>query len=273
MSERPKKVVEAARAFVKASEGLLSRDAFFDGIGFYTGSLSPTVRDNVDVWRRSGAIPPSEMASMYPPGTIADLSSIGAIKARKTRLATKFRDVYEKNKEVISRDDLYERVAEYQDSLMCLASSSKVLQDTISKISDDNNSWVSAALVNLEWMKKTVTMSIARVYQAFGKLVDKVTGKIDEIVSLLSRWASELKKQLVDKVRELSQHFLELFNSLISALFSWISKLREIAQEKGFRLSKVTITLDPLEFVSLFVFGLPIPIPNVKLPKIEMEFT
>ena len=271
--ERPKETREVAKEFVRASEELLSRKTFFDATQFYSGSLYPHVLENIDAWRHSGAIPLTELNEIYSPGTIADLSSIGAVKAREPKLEAKFKKVYEESMEALSRDDLYARMAKYQDSLMRLASSSRILQDTISEIKDGKNAWVEKVKTNLIWIKKTVTMSVAGVYQAFGKLFDNVTLIIDEITAILSRWASGLKNELVEKFRELSQHFLELLNSLISALFSWVSKLREIAQEKGFRLNKVTVTLDPLEVTSISLFGFSIPIPAIKLPKIEMEFS
>lgn len=270
---RSKEIAETAKEFLEASEKLLSRKTFFDGTQFYSGSLYPIVQEKIDSWRHSGAIPTSEAMSMYSSGAIADLSSIGAIKAQQPNLKKKFNNIYEKSKKELGREGLYGRMAEYQESLMRLASSSRVFQDTLSGIVDENNAWVEMAKANLDWIKKTVTLSIARVYQAFGALFDKATKKIDEITGMLSRWASELRKELVGKLRELSQHFVELLTSLLSALFSWISRLRQIAEEKGFRLNKVTVSLDPSDVTSVSVFGFSIPVLAIKLPKIEMEFS
>ena len=118
-----------------------------------------------------------------------------------------------------------------------------------------------------------MTKSVARIYQAFGKLFDKVTDKIDELAALLGRWANNLKTQLIEKLRELSERFLELMNNLIAGLFNWIATLRKIAQERGFKLTKVTLTIDPISFESVTAFEFSIPVPVLKLPKIEMEFT
>jgi hypothetical protein len=231
------------------------------------------IQEKIDSWRHSGAIPASEAMSMYSAGAIADLSSIGAIKAQQPNLKARFRRIYEKSKRELGREELYERMVEYQESIMCLASSSTVLHDTLCGIAEENSAWVEMTKANMDWIRKTVTVSVAKVYQAFGRLFDRATQKMDEITGLLSRWTPRLRSEFAGKLRELSQHLLELLTSLLSALLGWISRFRQIAEEKGLRLNKVIVSLDPLDFASVSVFGFSIPVPKIKLPKIEMEFS
>jgi hypothetical protein len=140
-------------------------------------------------------------------------------------------------------------------------------------ITEGDASWVEAVKTNLDWIKKTVTMSIGRIYQGLGTLYDKVTKAVDDVIETLSRWGSTLKNELIERIRILAQRFFELLNVLISALLGWVSEVREIAAERNFKLSKVTVTIDPLTFVPVTVLGFSIPVPEVKLPKIEFEFT
>jgi len=268
-NERRKIAVE----FVKASKELFTPKIFFNSTKFYSGSISPEVAKETDTWARSGTIPPEVSAEIYHPGVIADLSRVAIARAEEPKLETKFKGIYDENKKYIRQDDLYERVSEYQDALMRLACSSKMLQDTLSSMRESNTSWLETAKNNFKWIKETVTRSVARIYQAFGQIYDKVTKAIDNINTTLSKWSLNLKEKLIEKIRDLSQHFLELVNNLISALFGWLSRLREIAAEKGFRLNKVTVTIDPLSLTTVSVLGFSIPIPEIKLPKIEMEFT
>lgn len=74
-------------------------------------------------------------------------------------------------------------------------------------------------------------------------------------------------------MRELLTSLLQLFNNIISELFGWLAKLKKIASDKGFKLSKVTVTIDPLTFKSFSVFGFSIPLPVVTTPKIVLEFS
>lgn len=271
-SERSKKVKEATDEFIKASQEMLSPAEFLSGTVTYSGSIHPSILTAVDSWKTSGAIPVSASSLIYNPGTLLDLSPIAESIAKTPGEIVKFENVRKKTEDVIKEEELYDRVAEYQDSLMRVASCSKILQGTINATSTSGRSWIEIAKTNLEWIKKAVTKSIARIYQAFGKLFDKVTDKIDEIAGLLSRWANSLKNQFIEKLRELSEGFLGLVNNLIAGLFGWIATLRKIAQDRGFRLTKVTLTIDPVSFENVTAFGFSIPVPILNLPKIEMEF-
>lgn len=73
--------------------------------------------------------------------------------------------------------------------------------------------------------------------------------------------------ELIERVRFLAQRFFELLNVLISALLGCVSKVRKITAEKNFKLSKVTVTIDPLTFTTVSVLGFSIPVPEVNLPK------
>lgn len=264
---------KVASEFAKASEEFLTRDVFLRSTEKYSGSISPTVAEEAPEWIVSGAIPPSSLSGMYRRGTLIDLSNIVVSTVDKPKLEQIFLKVGEKAKRNVRSNDLTERVFEYQDALGRLASSSKILADTLSRISEGDTSWVETVKTNLDWIKKYVTMSIGRIYQGLGTFYDKVTKAVDGVIETLSRWSSSLKNKLVEGVRILAQRFYELLNTVISALFGWLSRVREIAAEKNFKLGKVTVTIDPLTFKTVFVLGFPVPIPEIKLPKIEMEFT
>lgn len=264
---------EITKDFIESSKELLTPDKFFESTKIYSGSIDPNVVEEVDVWKQSGSIPPQQAAGIYAAETIADLSGVAIVLAPKAELRGKFEEIYAQSKVEVTEEGLYKRVSEYQDALVRLASSSKMVQDTFSEMSEIEESWIEVAKNNLTWIKRAVTMSIGRIYQAFGKIYDKVTDTIDDIIGVLSDWSSSLKNRLVEGIRKLSQNLLQLLNNLISALFGWLSKLRKIAQEQGFSLSKVTVTIDPLTLRTVSVLGFSIPIPEVKLPKIEMEFT
>lgn len=221
----------------------------------------------------SGSIPVALVSKIYKSGTILDLSSVAESVAKTSGQVIKFVDLRKKTEDTIKEEELYDRVAEYQDSLMRLASCSNILKDTIKMTSKGDDSWIQPVKTNIEWVKKSVTESVARIYQAFGKLFDKVSDKIDEIAALLGKWANSLKTQFVEKLRELAERFLELMNNLIAGLFNLIATLRKIAKDRGFKLSKVILTIDPISFESVTAFELTIPVPVLKLPKIQMEST
>lgn len=264
---------KVASEFAKASEEFLTRDVFLRSTEKYSGSISPAVAEEAPEWIVSGAIPPSSLSGMYRRGTLIDLSNIVVSTVDKPELEQIFLKVGEKAKKNVRSNDLTERVFEYQDALGRLASSSKILADTLSRISEGDTSWVETVKTNLDWIKKYVTMSIGKIYQGLGTFYDRVTKAVDGVIETLSRWSSSLKNKLVEGVRILAQRFYELLNTVISALFGWLSRVREIAAEKNFKLGKVTVTIDPMTFKTVFVLGFPVPIPEIKLPKIEMEFT
>ncbi len=274
--EEKKTKTSIAVDFVEASKELLSSAQFFESIEVYTGSLSPKVAEEIGTWKGSGVIPPEAAAEIFPLGTIADLApragSIGILLSAKPELEAKFSEIYEETKKDLTQEDLFSRVADYQDAVAHLASSFKTVDAALSSVSEANESWAESLKASFAWIKESVIASIGRVYRAFGGICDQVSAKIDSIANTLSGWKEELRSELIKKIRGLLRELLSLFNTLVSSLFGWFSRLRAIAIEKGFRLSKVTITIDPLNMTTVNLFGFPIIVPEIKLPRIELEF-
>lgn len=166
----------------------------------------------------------------------------------------------------------FKRLSKYQQALICLSTSASLLQDTFTCVSETDNSWVEKARMNLKWIKKTITQSIARIYEGFGIIFDKVSKTINKTLFTISKWTISLKDKLIEQIRNLSEGFFELVNNIFSFLLDWISNLRQIARKKEFSLNKVTITIEPLSFKDIKILDFSIPFPILQLPKIEMEF-
>ena len=73
------------------------------------------------------------------------MSSVAESVAKTSNQIMKLENVRKKTENSIKEEELYDRVAEYQDSLMRLASCSNILRDTIKMTSEGDDSWIQPA--------------------------------------------------------------------------------------------------------------------------------
>lgn len=177
-----------ALKFIDLSSKLISGETFLDNTKNYSGSFRPEIIGELNAVTAPGAIPVSLAGKMYSMETVADLSSKSYIWEIKPELESEVDAI---RKEAIlksTEEGLFRRVADYENSIMCLANSLLTIADTFSK-AENRKSWLDSAKICLEWIKETVRKSLARVFEGLSGLFDKVTTTIDEMIGIIQKKA------------------------------------------------------------------------------------
>jgi hypothetical protein len=269
-SKGKKKEKEPAQTFVELTRKYLGED-FVNYTADYSGTLVPEIARKAESWNTPGSVPLDMANIIFSSGTIADLATKPILWNEKPELEAQAKKVYQEIKPKMTEDDVFPKFVDYQESIMLLASSVKVIEKTFS-VTKTDTAWVETTKANLKWVKELVKSSIAKIYQSMGGLRDRVTSKISEILELLKQKIENIMDRFVGAVRELAQRLLGLLTEIISGLFSWANIVNKIAEENDFSLSKVRIAIDPFSIKVVSLLGFSIPIPEIKTPKIEFEF-
>ena len=269
-SKGKKKEKESAQTFIELTRKYLG-ESFVNYTADYSGTLVPEIAREAESWNTPGSVPLDMANIIFSSGTIADLATKPILWNEKPELEREAKKVYQEIKPEMTEDDVFSKFADYQESIMLLASSVKVIENTFS-VTETNTSWIETTKANLKWVIELVKSSIAKIYQSMGGLRDRITSKINEILGFLEQGIEDIKDRFVGAVRELAQRLLGLLTEIISGLFSWVNIVNEIAEENDFSLSKVRIAIDPFSFKVISLLGFFIPIPEIKTPGIEFEF-
>ena len=269
-SKGKKKEKEPAQTFIELTRKYLG-ESFVNYTADYSGTLVPEIAREAESWNTPGSVPLDMANIIFSSGTIADLATKPILWNEKPELEREAKKVYQEIKPEMTEDDVFSKFADYQESIMLLASSVKVIENTFS-VTETNTSWIETTKANLKWVIELVKSSIAKIYQSMGGLRDRITSKINEILGFLEQGIEDIKDRFVGAVRELAQRLLGLLTEIISGLFSWVNIVNEIAEENDFSLSKVRIAIDPFSFKVISLLGFFIPIPEIKTPGIEFEF-
>ena len=145
-------------------------------------------------------------------------------------------------------------------------SDEKIKDEPLKKIESHLDNFTSS-------METAVTRTFGMLSSAAKNLKNKIIPKLKESAKeLVKTYAPNLKKQFFDSYNKTVELFFRLLNEFVSKVFSFVEMIKGIGKSKGFGLKSVTISFEPPTFSKIDVFGFPIPIPQVSLPKVDINF-
>ena len=216
---------------------------------------------------------------VYDSGTIIDLAQDAALMAvhqGKSALAQQFLNLEAEAKKNITSDELMSRFPDYYDSIMSLTQATEIMGGVVHNIAttadQSDQSWIERMKSALGQLKQLVTTSLTRVFKELSAEFSPLMDSIDALIKGIRTLKDKLT-QFIDKTQNVVQHLSSLFSEVVAKMFSWLAKIKQMAAEQNFRLTKVSVSFDPLTFMTIPVAGIPVPIPEFKMPKIEFEFT
>jgi len=228
----------------------------------------------------SGLEQPANRA-IYTAASALDLSwwmSDGVDVTGNQDLAAHIEAVKEDAGQGVSEGKLLDRFADYQDTLFDLNSATADLRaaaqqadEGLSRASKDP-SWFDRVKAMIGGLFERVRDAVFRIAAA---LADQFKGFKEfaaSISELLQATGQVAREKIVKGFQRVSRALASVATGLISKLLAWVATVREVARQKGFKLAKVTVTMESLGFESVSILGFPIPIPKLATPNIQLEF-
>lgn len=264
-------IVDLSREFAQLAEKLVGRESF----AYETAKL-PKVRG------MSYRTPTELPVPIYSRETIMDLANIGAGLAEASGQkdeVNKFRAIGTSATQTITEEQLLSRYADYYDALTGMATASAIMEDAAREI----ESVLQATEVDqepikrienlLERVKSTVSDAFGRVLGLFKEAYHALGRFYESVLELLASVRTKARGLIASALHKIFQQLSALAARIVSTFFGWIALVRRIADEKGFSIGKITVTIEAFEINRSTILGHIIPIPKISTPSVSMEFT
>jgi hypothetical protein len=99
-----------------------------------------------------------------------------------------------------------------------------------------------------------------------------VGAKLKSSLNSLGRAVGKDIVKFIEKLKNLAGRIYTFTLTIIEKLFSFISDIRDIAQEKKWNIDQITLEIPSVGFSVLTVQGIPIPIPEIRTPTVSIAF-
>ena len=208
---------------------------------------------------------------------VASLLSEAAKSEGNESASSQFGNVAVDAAQGLSKDELLDRYSDYQDSLFGLQLASTLFETAVRETDiglgkDGDPTWIERAKGLLSSVKTHVTNALRRL---LGFVAERFRGFPDfasSVAELVNSFGHAVKEKIVNGFHRIGQAMAAVAAGIISKFLAWMAGVREIAKQHGFTLKSLKITLDPVSFGIASVGGIPVPIPKVSIPKVELEF-
>ncbi len=167
------------------------------------------------------------------------------------------------NKEIST---MYLTAYDLQNAEIYLEAVASISEKTITK---DNESRIKS-FINKFY--NSVEVSVQRISGKITENLKNLKEKTEDFKSIVTKSVSKIKTKVVDVFSSISDIFFAILNESIDRIFNFIDTVNIIAEKKGYRLKSLNISFDQPSFEKVSIFGFPIPLPKISLPKTDIGF-
>ena len=214
-----------------------------------------------------------------------------AIKKGKPEHAKKFLSLHNEAVKESKLDDINNEITNYyfrsydiQRAEFYIRNVVNLINDQENKDNDDiseNNSSIILTFLNEfeSYVEKPIIDAFRSVTATLKGFKEKVKDLKEQVKGFLSRTKTQvsegiktLKDKFYNAFNSALNYFLRIIGDLISAMFSFIDLINDVAKGKEYKFKGIQISFDPPSIENTLLLGFPLPIPKISIPKLVLNY-